>query len=209
MNSFKTWVPFHNLHISIGINYYWKFWNYEKWTPQHPKCNTLMCFHMFVRSIFLSTNELYTLALHTSVKETLYVLFHFKLIESPPYSHFCGLVSTMPCHGHVMLLLDDSLLAHRFGIASISLVFPSRWCLSPFLILQLLSLGWGFFHLGIFLSIQHIMNYIVSLGLWINCTFNNAKVLCHFSYFTKALGWVSKYFKKTLSLIFLVLCILR
>jgi len=25
MNSFLTWIPFHHLHISIGINYYWNF----------------------------------------------------------------------------------------------------------------------------------------------------------------------------------------
>jgi hypothetical protein len=24
MSSFLTWIPFHHLHISIGINYYWK-----------------------------------------------------------------------------------------------------------------------------------------------------------------------------------------
>jgi len=71
------------------------------------------------------------LAFHTSVKEMFYVLFHFKLIESPPYSHFHGLVFIVPCHGHIMFLLHDSLLAHRFGTTSILIVFPSRWCLSP------------------------------------------------------------------------------
>jgi hypothetical protein len=33
LNSFLTHIPFHHLHISIGINYYWEFKNYEEWTP--------------------------------------------------------------------------------------------------------------------------------------------------------------------------------
>jgi hypothetical protein len=46
LSSFLTWVSFHHLHISIGINYYWKLKNYDKWIPIHPKCNTLVCFHL-------------------------------------------------------------------------------------------------------------------------------------------------------------------
>jgi hypothetical protein len=37
-------------------------------------------------------------------------------------------------------------------------------------------------------------------GLWINSTFNNANVSCHLNYFVKALGYVSKYHKETLSM---------
>jgi hypothetical protein len=31
MSSLLTWVSIRHLHISIGINYYWKFKNCEKW----------------------------------------------------------------------------------------------------------------------------------------------------------------------------------
>jgi hypothetical protein len=183
-------------------------------------------------------NGFYTLAFHTSAKEMFYVLFHFKPIKYPPYNHSCGLVSMMPCHGHIMLLLHDSLLAHRFGTTSISIVFPLRSCLSPF------------FDLAIFLSIfrqkdlthrpclSSVQGYFPpwrwplvpksSLGVFplrnppFDSTHQNLHCLdlvCeliphlamprHFSYFTKALGWISKYFKEMLSLNFFVLCILK
>jgi hypothetical protein len=44
-------------------------------------------------------------------------------------------------------------------------------------------------------------------GLWINSASNSAKVLCHFNYFAKAFGCVSKYHKETLFVEILVLCI--
>jgi hypothetical protein len=46
-------------------------------------------------------------------------------------------------------------------------------------------------------------------NLWIISTSNNAKVLCHLSCLVEAFNWVLKYFKETLSVKTLVLCLPR
>jgi hypothetical protein len=57
MSSFLTWVPFHHLRISIGINYYWKFKNYDKWIHGHPKCNTLVYFSPWKSTFQIRNSE--------------------------------------------------------------------------------------------------------------------------------------------------------
>lgn len=42
-----TWVPFHELHISIGISYNWNYEKCNKSLLWCPKCSILMCFHPF------------------------------------------------------------------------------------------------------------------------------------------------------------------
>jgi hypothetical protein len=118
-----------------------------------------------------------------------------------------------------------SLLTHRFGIASIWSILLLRWCLSPFFVYTTFKNGvesmgvarkpplyyfLGCFPLGrwplVFESWSRVYSnssFLLSalkttlscLGLWMNFTSNNAKVSCHLSYFIKAFGWVSKYFK--------------
>jgi hypothetical protein len=56
---------------------------------------------------FLKINGLHVLALHTGAYEMFYNVFHLKLIKPFPYDHSCDSFSTMPHHGHIMLLLHD------------------------------------------------------------------------------------------------------
>ncbi len=42
-----TWVPFHELHISIRISYNWNYEKCNKSLLWCPKCSILMCFHPF------------------------------------------------------------------------------------------------------------------------------------------------------------------
>jgi hypothetical protein len=127
-------------------------------------------------------------------------------------------------------------LSHKFGIISIWTILLSRWCFSPFFTfiipwnnvelaglthLPPLSYVQNFFQprKWLLVLVKDFSNWNYSflfsvvgtmlshLGLWINSASNNTKVSCHFSCFTKAIGWVSKYLKETLSKKTLVLCV--
>jgi hypothetical protein len=47
------------------------------------------------------------LAFNIGAHDMFYILFHFGLIESLSYGHYCGSFTKVCYHGHVMLLLHD------------------------------------------------------------------------------------------------------
>jgi hypothetical protein len=56
---------------------------------------------------FFNIYGFHALAFNTGMHEMFYILFHFGLVESLSYGHYCGSFTTVHCHGHVMIFLHD------------------------------------------------------------------------------------------------------